>query len=95
MPRNRHSQAVRDKAFELHAQGLSAIAISKKIGNISSTTVLRWLKGISPPIKEDQLIDDLEDQVFTKLTVKKLGIKPKEVKSRGAWWWCECSCQYP
>jgi hypothetical protein len=93
MPGTPHSQAVRDKTFELHAQGLSALAISKKIGNISSTTVLRWLKGITPPIKEDQIIDDLEDQVFTKLTVKKLGIKPKEVKSRGAWWWCECSCK--
>ena len=51
MPGNRHTQAVRDKAFELHAQGLSALAISNKIGNISDAMVLRWLKGITPPIE--------------------------------------------
>ena len=33
MPGNRHSQASRDKAFKLHSQGLSALAISKKIEN--------------------------------------------------------------
>ncbi len=93
MPGNRHSQAVRDKAFELHAQGLSARAISKKIGNVSDATVNRWLKGITPPIDEGRAIDNLKDQVFTKLTVKKLGIKPKEVQGTGAWWWCECSCK--
>ena len=93
MPGNRHSQAVRDKAFELHAQGLSALAISNKIGNISDAMVLRWLKGITPPIEYGRAIDSLNDQVFTKLTVEKLGIKLKEVQARGAWWYGECSCR--
>ena len=93
MPGNRHSQASRDKAFKLHSQGLSALAISKKIGSVSGTTVLRWLKGITPPIEEGGGINNLKDEVFTKLTVKKLGIRPKGVKKKGAWWWCECSCK--
>ena len=93
MPGNRHSQAVRDKAFELHAQGLSALAISNKIGNVSSTTVHRWLRGITPPIEEGGAIENLKGQVFTKLTVKKLGTKPFGIVKSGAWWWCECSCK--
>ena len=93
MTGNRHSQATRDKAFELYAQGLSALAISNKIGNVSSTTVLRWLKGITPPIEEGGAIENLKGQIFTKLTVKKLGTKPVGIKSGGAWWWCECSCK--